>query len=197
MAKYKLRHSSTNREFGYDNRGNLFSSDQTLGAAVGAGVACQQFALGPYQALKFTLTDATVTLALNGTSTAGGGLQIFDFAQGLIIPLGTTSNLTCSNAGGDGSFLASLGTAAAGTDGTLTSTEISFAPSTAATISSGVGTCKMESTVTTPAPGTPIDGTGTALDMYLNCALNANGTGKTSMVFNGTIWVAYIQLGDN
>lgn len=144
----------------------------------------------------FTLASLLVTLVKNGTSTGGGGTKIYDFPEGLILPLVVSSNLTVTNAG-DGSFLASLGTAVAGTDGSLSSTEANFAPSTAATVSSGTGTCKMKSTSSSPTPGSPLDGTGTAIDLYLNAALNANATGKESLYVSGTIEVVWIGGGDN
>lgn len=144
----------------------------------------------------FTLTALPVTLVKNGTSTGGGGTKIWTFPAGLVLPLGGSSNLTIA-AAGDKSFLASVGSAAAGTDGTLTSTEISFLPSTAATTSSGAGTCKMKSTVTIPTPGTPLDGTGTSIPMYLNACLNADATGVEALTFSGTITYRVDLLGDN
>lgn len=146
--------------------------------------------------LIFTLTNLPVTLVKNGTSTGGGGTKIYDFPVGLIQPLGGSSNLTIA-AAGDASFLASVGSAAADTGGTLTSTEISFLPSTAATTSSGVGTCKMKGTSTTPTPGNHLDGTSTAIPVYLNAALNADATGIEALTFSGTITLTVINHGDN
>jgi hypothetical protein len=146
--------------------------------------------------LILTLTNLPVTLVKNGTSTGGGGTKIFSFAEGLVLPKGGSSNLTIA-AAGDKSFLASVGSAAADTGGTLTSTEISFLPSTAATTSSGAGTCKMKSTSTTPTPGSPLDGTSSAVDMYLNAALNADATGVEALTFSGTITINFEPLGDN
>lgn len=146
--------------------------------------------------LIFTLSALPVTLVKNGTSTAGGGTKIYTFPVGLIQPVGGSSNLTIA-AAGDASFLGSVGSAAAGTDGSLTSTEISFLPSTAATTSSGAGTCKMKGTSTTPTPGNHLDGTSTAVAVYLNSALNADGTGLEALTFSGTITLTVINHGDN
>lgn len=146
--------------------------------------------------LIFTLTALPVTLVKNGTSTAGGGTAIYTFPVGLIQPVGGSSNLTIA-AAGDASFLASVGSAAADTGGTLASTEISFLPSTAATTSSGAGTCKMKGTSTTPTPGNHLDGTSTAVSVYLNSALNADGTGLEALTFSGTITLTVINHGDN
>lgn len=139
-----------------------------------------------------TLTACPVTLVLNGTSTAGGGTKIYTFPVGLIQPVGGTSNLTVANAL-DKSFLAAVGSAAADTGGTLSSAEISFLPSTAATTSSGAGTCKMKST---PTSGV-LDGTSTAVDVYLNSCLNADGTGAEALTFSGTITLTVINHGEN
>ncbi len=143
-----------------------------------------------------TLTNCPVTLVKNGTSTGGGGTKIYTFPVGLIQPVGGTTNLTIA-AAGDKSFLASVGSAAAGTDGTLTSTEISFLPQTAATTTSGAGTCKAKSTSTTPTPGAVLDGTSTAVDVYLNACLNADATGVEALTFTGTITLTVINHGDN
>jgi hypothetical protein len=198
MAKKRIRLASQNLDFGFNELGDFETSGFSIGSAPSTtGLECQTWAFGPYFALKFTLTDFTVTLVKNGTSTAGGGTQIYDFTAGLIYPIGGSSDLTVANAGGDGSFLASVGSVAAGTDGTLTSTEITFLPSTAATVSSGVGTCKMKSTVTIPTPDTPIDGSGTAVNIFLNSAINADGTDKETLTYSGTILLVGIHLGDN
>lgn len=152
------------------------------------GNVCRQIIL--------TLTACPLTLTKNGTSTGGGGVKIYTFPVGLIQPVGGTTNLAIA-AAGDKSFLASVGSAAADTGGTLSSTEISFLPSTAATTSSGVGTCKMKSTSTTPTPGGVLDGTSTAVDVYLNACLNADATGVEALTFTGTITLTVINHGDN
>jgi hypothetical protein len=144
----------------------------------------------------FTLAALPVTLVKNGTTSGGGGTKIWTMPAGLVLPVGGSSNLTIA-AAGDKSFLASVGSAAAGTDGTLTSTEISFLPQTAATTSSGAGTCKMKSTSTTPTPGAPVDGTSTNVPVYLNACLNADATGVEALTFSGTITLRVDLLGDN
>lgn len=144
----------------------------------------------------FTLTALPVTLVKNGTTSGGGGTKIWTLPAGLALPIGGSSDLTIA-AADDKSFLASVGSAAAGTDGTLTSTEISYLPSTAATTTTGAGTCKMKSTSTTPTPGAPLDGTSTPAAIYLNAALNADATGVEALTFSGTITLRVDLLGDN
>jgi len=166
--------------------------------AIGAGLKngsavaqTEQIGAGLFKT-TLTLTDLEVTLTLNGTSTGGGGVKIYDFPAGYIKVLGVTSNLTVANAGGDGSFLASLGSAVADTGGTLATTEANVCASTAATVSSGVGTCKMKGDTVSA-----LDGTSTAIDLYLNAALNADGTDKEVLEFSGTITIHWLNLGDN
>lgn len=146
--------------------------------------------------LIFTFTSFLVTLVKNGTSTGGGGTQIYEFPAGLILPIGGSSNLTIA-AAGDKSFLASVGTTEQGTGGSLATTTSNILPSTAATTSSGAGTCKMKSTVNIPVPGTPMDGTSTAIKLWLNSCLNADATGVEALRYTGTITVNYQHLGDN
>lgn len=168
---------------------------ESIGAVAGSGVSVEVTG-DIVRKLVFTFTNFVVTLVKNGTSTGGGGTKFFDAIEGLILPYGGSSNLSHS-AGGDGSFLMSVGTTQADTGGTLSSTEANILPSTAATVSSGVGTCKMKSTSSVPTPGAPLDGTATAVDFYLNAAINADATGKETITVNGTITLLLAHCGDN
>lgn len=171
--------------------------EQLIGEPVRAnGVTAELYIHGAFWTIDFTLASLLVTLVKNGTSTGGGGTKIFDFIPGLITPFGGSSDLIIS-AAGDKSFLAGVGSAAADTGGTLTSTEISFLPQTAATTSSGAGTCKMKSTVTTPTPGLHLDGTSTPVGVYLNACLNADATGVEALTFNGSLRLNGVFHGDN
>jgi hypothetical protein len=55
----------------------------------------------------------------------------------------------------------------------------------------------MKSTSTTPTPGACLDGTSTAVDVYLNACLNADATGVEALTFSGTIVLTVINHGDN
>lgn len=169
---------------------------QNGGTVESSTVVAEEFGNKYSHTTVLTLTACPVTLVKNGTSTGGGGTKIYTCPQGLVLPLGGSTNLTIA-AAGDKSFLASVGMAAAGTDGTLTSTEISFLPQTAATTTTGAGTCKMKSTVTIPTPGAPLDGTTTAIPIFLNACLNADATGVEALTFTGTIVLRWEWLGDN
>lgn len=169
--------------------------DFVLGNAV-SGVVVQPYLNGSCFTLDFTLSDLLVTLVKATTVSGGGGTKIFEFVPGLVNPTGGTSNLTLT-AAGDKSFLAGVGSAAAGTDGSLTSTEISLLPQTAATTTSGAGTCKMKSTLTIPTPGLHLDGTTTPVSIYLNAALNADATDVEPVYFSGTMRINGWFHGDN
>lgn len=168
----------------------------SIPSAVAAYVTVQESFNGVSHKSVFTFAALPVTLVKNGTSTGGGGTKFYDFPEGLILPRGGSSNLTIA-AAGDKSFLAAVGSSAADTGGTLSSAEISFLPSTAATTTSGAGTCKMKSTSTTPTPGSPLDGTATAIDAYLNACLNADATGVEALTFSGTVTLIWENLGDS
>lgn len=172
-------------------------SNQLIGnPATNKGVSVTQQVWGGFVTLDFTLVNTPVTLVKNGTTSGGGGTSIFTFSTGLVSPCGGSSDLTVANAN-DKSFLASVGSAAAGTDGSLTSTEISFLPQTAATTSSGAGTCKMKATSTTPTPGARLDGSSSAVQIYLNSALNSDATGSEALTYSGTLRIVCIYDGDN
>lgn len=175
---------------------NTLRNSSRAGSPNGSNVSVKLVSAGAYHTAYIKLNAVTVTMVKNGTSTAGGGTKIWDFPEGLILPLAASSDLTVTGTGTK-SYLASLGTVAAGTDGSLSSTEANFAPSTAASTTSGSGTCKMKSTASAPTAGAPIDGTATAVDLYLNSALNADGTGAETLTYSGTITLVFINVGDN
>lgn len=180
--------------FRADTASEAFALD---GAGVGTIPAGVRVSASPgSRKMVFTFASFLVTLVKNGTSTGGGGTLFYTFPAGLVLPILGSSELTVA-ADGDASFLASVGTAAADTGGSLATTEANILPSTAATTSSGVGTCKMKSTVTVPTPGAPIDGTTTPVGLYLNAALNADATGIEPLLFSGTVTVIVAEGGDN
>ena len=150
----------------------------------------------------FTLSDVAVALTDEAATVAYGGLKIYDFPAGAIMTVGATSDLdlTKSSAGvnndWDGDF--GLGTATAGNDATLTSTEDDILPTTATPqASAGATTANGQSAA---AENVVFDGTSTAKDLYLNFLVDdadqdVNGT-ACNLIANGTIRVLWINLGD-
>lgn len=175
------------------------SANIGAGAAAGSGVAATERA-GIVQKTVIALTAASVpvTDSTGGSNTGGGGLKIYDFPEGNLFVLGATMSLSVTaGAGGitdTAQMVAALGTAAAGTDGTLSSTEADIIPSSAATLTGGANAA-----VTGKSTATPVfDGTATAKDLYLNFAVPdaGMGSGDDTVSVTGTVVVHWVNLGD-
>jgi hypothetical protein len=149
-----------------------------------------------------TLTATPITITDDaGVAQYGGAGKIYDFPAGLIqvlgavvagtLTLGTTGTITNTWAGG-----ISLGTATGTTGATLTGTEADImAENDVAAATAKVATIDG---VSANAASPILDGTATAIDMYLNLvvdddASHTSGTGT----FTGTVTFSWIKLGDN
>jgi len=172
------------------------ASSGSVPAAVKDYVSVREYGDDAMRKIVLTLTNLPVTLVKNGTSTGGGGTKIYQHPAGLVLPVGGSCDLTVANAL-DKSFLAAVGSTEQGTGGSLATTTSNMLPSTASTTSSGIGTCKMKSTVSIPVPGTPLDGTSSAIAVWLNACLNADATGAEALTYSGTITLVFSNLGDN
>ena len=159
--------------------------------------------IGHFFSIDFTLTAARITVTDAAGSGSSGSLKIFTFAQGAILPLGSRQDYTAfaegsalTTAAGDAAFVMALGSVAANAgDGALTGTEVDIAPATGTiTLSGGTGT----GTKMGGATSAPIDGTSTAVDVYLNWSGSAATIDATSYIdVTGTISVAGCFLGDD
>lgn len=159
--------------------------------------------IGHFFSIDFTLTAARITVTDAAGSGSSGSLKIFTFAAGAILPLGSRQDYTAfaegsalTTAAGDAAFVMALGSVAANAgDGALTGTEVDIAPATSTiTLSGGTGT----GTKMGGATSTPIDGTATAVDVYLNWSGTAATIDANSTIdVTGTITVAGIFLGDD
>lgn len=172
------------------------------GAKNGDAVTVTEYGAGPIHFTKFTLTDLEVALTDVAATVAHGSHKLYDFPAGAILILGAVADLdvTKSSAGvndtWDGDF--GLGTAAAAGDATLTSTEDDILPTTATPQAvSGATTANGQSTA---SENVVHDGTTTAKDLYLNVLVDDadHNVGATAcnLIFNGTINVAWVLLGD-
>lgn len=159
--------------------------------------------IGHFFSIDFTLTAARITVTDAAGSGSSGSLKIFTFAAGAILPLGSRQDYTAftegaalTTAAGDAAFVMALGSVAANAgDGALTGTEVDIAPATATiTLSSGAGTGgKMGG-----ATAAPIDGTTTAVDVYLNWSGTAATIDANSTIdVTGTITVVGCFVGDD
>lgn len=152
-----------------------------------------------------TLTATPITIADDAGQAQYGGVKVFDFPEGLIevgpaIVSGTLTGiapLIDAFAGG-----VALGTVTATTGTTLTSTEANIMKEVdIAAATSKVATIDAPSVATalTESARTLLDGTGGAIDMYLNFVIddNAAHTAGALLTFTGTIKFFWSLLGDN
>jgi hypothetical protein len=156
--------------------------------------------------LDFTLTGARLTVTDAAGSGSSGSLQLFDFINAGIVPLGCRQDYTrfaegsaLTTAAGDAAFVMGLGSAAANAgDGALTGTEVDFGAVTGTiTLSGGTGTgTKLSGAGLNTSAA--LDGTTTAVDLYLNWSGTAATIDATSTIdVWGTITVTGVMLGDD
>jgi hypothetical protein len=150
----------------------------------------------------FTLTDTPITLTDEGGVGQYGSVKLIDLPAGLVLFLGAVVDATLTlteaawidNAAGD----VGLGTSAVTDGNALATTEQNIIPTTeiaAMTSQAGPIDCKS-------AAGTDssiiVDGTSTALDIYLNVRIDDNAAHATgSGTITGTVTVTWVHLGDN
>lgn len=170
------------------------------GTAAGTGNVATITAGDAVIKASLKLTNVAVPLVDEAGVVAYGGLKIFDFPAGTILVLGAHADLDLTkssagvNANWDGDF--GLGTVTASNNGTLSSTEQDILPTTATPqASGGVTTANGQN-----AAVAFLDGTSTAKDVFLNVLVDdadhdVTGT-ACNLIFNGTITLHYIILGD-
>lgn len=178
-----------------------------LGAAPAiTGMVCTEAGAHCMRETTFTFTATAFALVDEAGVVGYCSKKIYDFPAGNILILGATadlvlrkSSLGISNAW-DGDF--GLGTAAAGNNNALATTEQDIIPTTPTPQATGTG-----ATATTTAKGInaaailPLDGTATPVDLYLNFLIDdadqdATGTPANLIVYSGTVKVYWINLGD-
>jgi len=170
------------------------------------GMVCTEAGAHCMRETTFTFTDTAIAMVDEAGVVAYKGTKIYDFPAGNILVLGATADLVLkkSSAGiidaWDGDF--GLGTVTASNNATLSSTEQNIIPTTATPQATGVGAA-----ATTTAKGinaaaiAPLDGTATAIDLYLNFLIDdtdhdVTGTPANLIVSSGTVKVYWINLGD-
>lgn len=166
-------------------------------------VKIKQERFGSFVRLNITLNAARVTVTDAAGSGSSGSLSILTFLQNGIIPLASRQNYTAfaegsalTGAAGDAVFKIGFGSVAANAgDAALTGTEVDFAPATAnITLSGGTGT----GGVYGGATATPIDGTGTATELFLNWSGTAATIDANSTIdITGTVTILLGLLGDD
>lgn len=179
--------------------------DASLGAENGATISCTHYGDGIFNKTVLTCTATPITIADDAGVAQYGGVKVYDFPAGLImtmgavidgsVTLGTTGTITTTWAGG-----IALGTATATTGATLTGTEANIMPEVdvaAATASVAVVDAVSVATALTESGSRWLDGTATAIDMYLNLVVDdqASHTAGTGS-FTGTITFLWANVGD-
>ena len=159
---------------------------------------------GPLFRLDFTLTAARITVTDGAASGSHGSLKIFDFAQQAISFLGSKQDYTAfaegaalTGAAGDAAFEIGVGTTAiaAAADGTLgNGVNENVGQAVAITLSGGTGV----GTAVDGTKSTALDGTSTALDLYLNWSGSAATIDANSTIdVTGTISIIGLFMGDD
>lgn len=166
-------------------------------------VKIKQYRHGPFARIDITLNRARLTVTDAAGSGSSGSLSILTFLQNGIIPLASRQNYTAFAEGsaltggaGDAVFKIGFGSVAANAgDAALTGTEVDFAPATAnITLSGGTGTGGVFGGATT----TPIDGTTTATELFLNWSGTAATIDANSTIdITGTVTILLGLLGDD
>jgi len=168
------------------------------------GLSCRIELFGPVFRLTFTLDGMEITVTDGAGSGSHGSQKLFDFVQQAVSFLGSRQDYTAFAEGtalttgaGDAAFEIGVGTTAisAAANGTLgDGAQENVGQAVAVTNASGTGT----GTAVDGPKAAALNGTGTALDLYLNwsgtaASIDANST----IAVTGTITVVGALLGDD
>lgn len=160
------------------------------------------FRSGEFYRLHFVFTAARITVTDAAASGSSGSLKIFTFREGVVQMLGSRHDWTAfaegtalTTAAGDAAFVIAFGSVAADAgDGALTGTEVNFGATRSITLSGGTGT----GATTITAAQTGLDGTATAIDLYLNWSGSATTIDANSTIdVTGTADILVAYLGDD
>lgn len=174
-------------------------------SVAGSTVTVSEAGAGVVHQTTITLTSAVFALTDEAGVVAYSGVKLYDMPAGQIVFLGAVADLAVTkssagvNADWDGDV--GLGTTTAGNNNALATTEQNLIPTTATPQAvAGVTTADCKSTSTEIAPAV-IDGTTTAMDVYLNFLVDdadhdVTGTAANLLV-TGTVKITWINTGDN
>jgi hypothetical protein len=201
------------RKFGLDSEGNLIVNDKrginhkltafeaaNTGAKNGSTVAVQETGNGVVHQTSFTFTATPITMA---DSTQGGGVKIYDFPAGRILILGASGSIAVTTTSTLASTLNTGVTCNWGigsvvqASATLATTEQNFLNVTAFTASATINVAGAAAPGVGIAVLTPLNGTVTPVDAYLNLAV-AGATdidGDATVTVTGTATLTWMLLG--
>lgn len=175
------------------------------GAENGSTVSAVEAGDGVWHRTTLTCTATPITISDDAGQAQYGGVKVYDFPAGLIniqgavidgaLTAGVTGTIIDAWTGG-----VALGTVTATTGTTLTSTEANIMPEVdIAAATAKVGACDAVSVATalTESGARWLDGTTTAIDMFLNFVIDddASHTAGTA-TFTGTVTFLWANLGD-
>jgi len=165
-------------------------------------IGCSVSQIGNLVTLDFTLDKVRLTVTDAAGSGSSGSHKLFDFDNAIITPIAAFQNYTgfvegsaLTGGAGDAAFVMGLGSAACNAgDAALTSTEVDFGAVTGTiTLSGGTGTGKKAGITAI----TGLDGSSTAIDLYLNWSGSAATIDATSTIdVTGTLSVTVLLQHD-
>lgn len=186
---------------------NTTEEIEGIGSSPSASVKAYHYG-GPivYQT-RLECNQLSVTISDDAGVAQYGGVKVYDFPEGMlnihgaqvsgILTAGVTGTII-DNWDGD----VALGTVTAATGATLTGTEAnilqSVAVSAGASDKDGVVDAVSVATALTESGARWLDGTATAIDMFLNFVIDDDATHAAgTALFTGTIVFNWEMLGDN
>lgn len=174
---------------------------RTLTRSAVSGLVIKETGAGAVRQTVLELTNVSVTITRNGTTSVYGGLQLATFPEGVNIVLGGVASLTVTrgettNMTATAPLVAAVGSVTASNNATLSSTEADVVASSAFTLVAGTKTAGGHL-----ATAAIYDGHTTARPVFLNFAGDNTtdqcvATGNSSVTVTGTIVLTWIQLGD-
>ena len=176
----------------------------TVAQPLAGSITVKEAQFGPFIATTFTLAAARITVTDGAASGSHGSLKIYDMPAGAVSFIGSRQDYTAfaegaalTGAAGDAVFEIGVGTTAiaAAADGTLgNDVNENVGQAVSVTLSGGTGT----GTAVDGAKTTALNGTATALDLYLNWSGTAATIDATSTItVTGTITVIWCHMGDD
>lgn len=173
------------------------------GAKNGSTVTAVESGDGIWRRTRLTCAATPISISDDAGVAQYGGVKVYDFPEGLICVMGCVIDGALTGYASlidtfDGDV--ALGTVTATTGATLTSTEANILQSTPISQAVGeVATCDAVTAATalTEAGSRWLDGTTTAIDMFLNFVIDDNAAhGAGTATFTGTIEFVWCKIGD-
>lgn len=176
-----------------------------VGAKNGASVVATEYGTEILHRTLLTCTATPLTFGDEADTGQFGGVKVYDFPAGLILFLGAVidGSMTLTAPAID-TWIGDVGL------GTAAPTDHASGVNAAGTalldsVSTTIAVAKVgnidavsKATALTESGARHVDGTGTAIDLFLNLLIDDNGAHDNTITgaFNGTIQVTWINLGD-